>query len=416
MSTTITLTAAANAAAAAATVTVTGTTPSKTASATFKLAVRGTPGTLDMSWGTGGVTKGLSQIGAQATAIGFQKSGLPVVGGTGTEATVVRYTNAGVLDATFGTGGKTYLSGGGTGVAIDSTDRIYQCGGSTVRYTSSGSPDSSWGTGGAADRPGIAGLNAVALDLGGRLLIAGRDTLNVGAVYRSGSDGSVDSTWGVSDGHGDYFVSFNVQTTVYTPLAMAVQSVGRIIEVGHQQTQGGPSTNAFVSAATSTGSRDTNFGTTGLTLTANEQWLAVALQKDDSIVAAGFELPTNGSKFSVARYTAAGAVDVSFNDTGLATFAIGDGMNSQVNGVAVQSDGKIILAGDAESNGRSVMAVIRLDSKGALDPTFGPNAGIVLLPVATTTAGANAVAVGPDGMIYVVGHGDNDWAVARFWP
>jgi len=435
MSTTVTLTAAANASpVAAATITVTGTTPTKTANATFKLAVHGAPGTLDTSWGTAGVTKGLGEIGTQATGIGFQKSGLPVVGGyVGVQYAVARYTTTGVLDSTFGTKGKTYLAvpngannfvSMANALVIDANDLIYQAGSISggnapsqqVRYTAGGVADGTWGTAGIADIVGAMDLHATVLDSMGKVLIGGHDKLQSGCTYRTTTTGGPDSSWGIDDGSGDYCADTDVNTTVYAPQGLALQSGGRVIAVGSPKPAGQASTGAFIAGISSTGSVDTNFGTMGRTLTTSSQWTSVAVQQDDSIVAAGYQMG-GIDKFCAARFTKAGAPDTTFNDTGVATITVGDSAtSSQANGVAIQSDGKVVLAGNATSSGRSVMAIVRLDSKGALDKTFGPNGGIVLLPVATTTAGANAVAIGPDGMIYVVGHGDNDFAVARFWP
>jgi uncharacterized delta-60 repeat protein len=73
---------------------------------------------------------------------------------------------------------------------------------------------------------------------------------------------------------------------------------------------------------------------------------------------------------AVLRYTTAGALDTTFSSDGKVTAAIGADHDA-ANGVAVQADGKIVVAGFAYFGGSQDLALARFTTAGALDTTFG---------------------------------------------
>src|SRR5262249_61389925 len=77
------------------------------------------------------------------------------------------------------------------------------------------------------------------------------------------------------------------------------------------------------------------------------------------------------------RGAAPGDLDPTFGSGGAAILAVG--VHSSADALAVQSDGKILAAGYIFDGSLCNMAIIRLDSTGALDPTFG-SGGVVSLP------------------------------------
>src|SRR5262245_37081086 len=94
---------------------------------------------------------------------------------------------------------------------------------------------------------------------------------------------------------------------------------------------------------------------------------------------------------------APGDLDATFGTGGAAMPAVG-----AANALAVQNDGKILAAGYIFDGSSSNMGIIRLDSTGTLDPTFG-SGGVVTLP-AGTQAIAYAIAIQPtDNKILVAG-------------
>jgi uncharacterized delta-60 repeat protein len=131
--------------------------------------------------------------------------------------------------------------------------------------------------------------------------------------------------------------------------------------------------------------------------------------------------PTND--FAVARLNADGSLDAGFNGTGtqLVAFNLGGNNNDGARAVALQPDGRIVLAGYAERQAPNYdFAVVRLNANGTLDPAFN---GTGRQTVAFDVGGgrddeANSVVVQPGGKLLVAGFAqqgptDYDFAVAR---
>jgi uncharacterized delta-60 repeat protein len=125
------------------------------------------------------------------------------------------------------------------------------------------------------------------------------------------------------------------------------------------------------------------------------------LQADGNILAAGLESLPAGAEFLLQRYTTSGNLDASFGSSGTVTLKVGGGSSTGANGVAVQSDGKIVLAGEADFKPGAEFALARYTSSGSLDTTFG-NKGIV-----NTQLGSSdfpyAILIQPDGKIIAGG-------------
>lgn len=136
---------------------------------------------------------------------------------------------------------------------------------------------------------------------------------------------------------------------------------------------------------------------------------------------------TSGDDFVVARFNANGTLDTSFNFNGLVTIDFDGGAGwDDCAGIALQSDGKIVVAGSTYSptpNGID-FAVARLNVDGTLDPTFGTGTGKVR--IGFDLAGgqsdqAHAVAIQADGKIVVAGSAETasngtDFAAVRLLP
>jgi uncharacterized delta-60 repeat protein len=108
--------------------------------------------------------------------------------------------------------------------------------------------------------------------------------------------------------------------------------------------------------------------------------VAAARQSDQKILVAGYGRQTGftDSDFFVARFTAAGQYDTSFSTDGMAWvfFDQGDGDNDILGAMALQSDGRIVVAGDVDvSGGDEDAGFARLTPTGALDPTFDGDGG-----------------------------------------
>jgi uncharacterized delta-60 repeat protein len=115
----------------------------------------------------------------------------------------------------------------------------------------------------------------------------------------------------------------------------------------------------------------------------------------------------------VARYLADGSLDRTFGDGGKVTVLLGG--DSRAQAVAVQADGKVVLAGWAcgpTIAGSCDFAVARLDASGSLDPGFGAG-GVALVDFGGSYERAYAMALLPGGRVAVAGYSDRDFALAR---
>src|SRR5262249_11182498 len=122
------------------------------------------------------------------------------------------------------------------------------------------------------------------------------------------------------------------------------------------------------------GTLDSGFDSDGKLTTAlstsSDYAYAVAVQPDGKIVVAGHSY--NGSNYDVAvvRYNADGTLDASFDSDGKVTTPVGTS-NDYAQDVTVQPDGKIVVAGSSSSGTETDMAVVRYNADGSLDTSFG---------------------------------------------
>ena len=167
------------------------------------------------------------------------------------------------------------------------------------------------------------------------------------------------------------------------------------------------------------GDLDTTFNGTGVVTTSIDGSTAfsVAVQPDGKIVAAGQSFSQGRSNFAVARYESDGNLDLTFKGTGVVTTPISSTFDFNPY-LAIQPDGKIVLAGASGMSDKADFAVVRYESDGDLDPAFNAT-GIVTTSI---TAGADvgrSIALQPDGKIVVAGDSSkgsfiSDFAVARY--
>jgi uncharacterized delta-60 repeat protein len=180
---------------------------------------------------------------------------------------------------------------------------------------------------------------------------------------------------------------------------------------------------ALISAAR--GDLDPTFGSGGKVTTdfgGNESAWGVAVQPDGKAVVAGTRFDTGPSDdFVLARYTVSGALDPTFDGDGKVTTDFG-GRSDGADDVALQRDGKIVAVG---SGFPAVVhpldfALARYNRDGTLDTTFG-NGGKVLTTFAPNSIeSASAVVIQSDGKIVAAGHTrsgpSREFAVARYLP
>lgn len=201
--------------------------------------------------------------------------------------------------------------------------------------------------------------------------------------------------------------------------AVTVQTDNKIIIVGSSEL---PSLQLLLARYTANGSLDTaTFNTAGdtpgtqtLLVGSRTEGLGIALQSDGKIVVTGYAIQSQ-TNMILARYNTDGTPDTGFNSpNGYVTLPIGEG--TQANAVGIQSiggnAGKIIVAGVSVMNGIPNFALARFSSSGVLDTTFGTN-GITLTQIGTLAL-IKSIAIQSDDKIVAVGNSNNQITIARY--
>ena len=160
-------------------------------------------------------------------------------------------------------------------------------------------------------------------------------------------------------------------------------------------------------AVAAAGGLDNSFSGDGKAVTdftPRHDWAsAIVVQSDGKVVVAGESGYGRGARFGVARYRTNGTLDASFGGDGKVTTNLTTGIDFAYD-MALQADGKIVVTGEAGylmQNPR--VGVVRYNPDGTLDATFGGGDGKVLTDVTRREDWGDGVAVEPDGKIVVGG-------------
>jgi uncharacterized delta-60 repeat protein len=194
--------------------------------------------------------------------------------------------------------------------------------------------------------------------------------------------------------------------------ALAVQPDLSSILVG--QVTYGAQTSLAITRLAPNGTIDPTFGTAGSATLApmgNASGRAVALQPDGKILVAGYTAGPNWN-FLVARYIPAGTRDATFGAAGKNIFDFGSG-NDFASAIAVQPDGKILVAGQVFNGARTVFGVCRLSSTGFLDKTFDVDGRQFYEFSVGPTHTLNAMVLQPDGKIVLGGTVGGNFGLVR---
>lgn len=130
----------------------------------------------------------------------------------------------------------------------------------------------------------------------------------------------------------------------------------------------------------------------------NDIAVAAALQPDGKVVLAGncVNMPGTGNMVCLARYKTDGTLDASFNGTGKVTTVLTN-VNSKLNAMALQTDGKIVVAGiNCQIAFSARFCAVRYNADGSLDESFnGTRIAIAQIRATLADETANAVACSP---------------------
>lgn len=321
----------------------------------------------------------------EVNAIDIQPDGKIVIGGfftsyNGATATrIARINPNGSLDSTFSAGANLVVSSihvrpdgkllvGGTFNALNGVAR-----GMIARIDSSGRIDNTFNP--------VTGANSFVYSLGlqpdGKSIIAGIFTQVNGAgrnrIARLNVDGSIDNSFQPGSG-----ADGGIQT-------ISIQPSGKILISGFFSSYNGFTRIGFARLNTD-GSLDTSFNTA---FSPNQIIFSIVTQPDGKIIAGG-SISTFGSltRRGLVRLNNDGSLDSSFNSA--------NGALGTVRSIMIQSDQKILIAGDfSRYNNILRNRIARLNSNSSLDTSFNPGTGF--------NGMVNVIALQPDGKLLVGG-------------
>ena len=190
---------------------------------------------------------------------------------------------------------------------------------------------------------------------------------------------------------------------------LVVQPNNQIVAVGYVKNGTSGDKNVFVMRYTTTGSLDTSFNGTGIRIddvdgtNSDNEASSVMLDASGNIIVVG-KHGTTGA-FLIMRFTSSGARDTSFNTVGHVIQSIPGSSGDAASSVALQNQ-KIIVVGTATTTA-PVLAMIRLNSDGTLDTTFGSSGTVIAASAFAQALRAKKVLVQSDDKIIVTGAEEN---------
>jgi uncharacterized delta-60 repeat protein len=310
---------------------------------------------------------------------------------------IARLNSDGSVDGSFNPG--TGLDGDINAIAIQPDGRIVIGGyfngfdgvsrSGIARLNAEGSLDTSFDPGTGVEKAyTYPQVHTVALQGDGRIVIGGYFR-SVSGVARDGiaqlnADGSVDLSFDPGTG-----------LATYVALTVAALTNGQVLVGGvFERVNGVP--RRSMARLNADGSVDESFAGMGQS-NVLERVYALAVQPNGKVVIGGdFTMVGNTRRQHVARLNVDGSLDESF-DPGYVYL-------QRVSALALQPDGRVVIGGDFRSiDGVSRNCVARLMSDGSLDLGFDPGSGAEVRPFFPSDAFVHALALQPDGRILVAG-------------
>jgi uncharacterized delta-60 repeat protein len=406
----------------------------------FAVAHYNSNGTLDNGFGVEG--KVVTDYGGRSEwgyGLVRQGDGKLVLAGymltiAGSDFAMARYTDAGALDLGFSEDGWviTNLFGSsdqGLAAAMQPDDKLVVAGWvegldntdfAVARYYSNGSRDLSFDNDGRV----VTDINgnydyayAAAVQPDGRIVVAG--AANNGwdddfALVRYNSDGSLDATFDLDGRVISYYGEEN--DSIY---ALLVQPDGKLVVAGEVGTANGQ--DFALARYNADGSLDSSFGTGGWVVTNffgdDDHARALVRQADGKLLVAGYVYTGTEYDIALARYTANGILDTTFDGDGrVVTDVSGDDVG---HALALQGDGQILVAGWSFTGTNDDFVLLRYNANGSLDTGFDGD-GRVITDISGGDDHLIAVALQPNGKLVVAGSAYNndtthiDFALGRY--
>jgi len=268
---------------------------------------------------------------------------------------------------------------------------------------------------------GIDSAHSIILQADGKILVAGWSTNGSTtdlALVRYDNNGILDTTFDNIQHDGIITISFGYMLKGND---IALQKNGKILVAGSVFSNSPKFSDDFVVMRFNIdGSLDTSFSNDGIVITdfgiSDDVGNGIAIQADGRIIVAGYSRMTGlNYGFSLARYKEDGSLDNTFSDDGKVVTTFGP-QGSEGWDIAIQTDGKFIVSGYSSNGNSNDFAVIRYNIDGSLDSNFLNN-GIVTTNVNQFADLGYSVVVKPDKKIIVAGYSCNngcDFSLVRY--
>lgn len=274
----------------------------------------------------------------------------------------------------------------------------------------------------------------VALQQDGKIVAAGMIYDNDGPMkyhtylIRYNTNGTIDNSFGVN---GKVKTEVGTEDMAY---ALAIQADEKIVVVGNEtiivaidSTSASITSKPFLVRYNSSGTLDSAFGTDGihhlgmLNPYSKKYLSAIAIRPNGAIVTGGAVLYGQFNQMLLVSLNPDGTYNNSFGTNGIARVEIETGKDATLYDLALQPDGKLIIAGSSGAASlvappNTKVALARLLTNGLPDPAFG-NAGKVVTPISTSGASldiANSIDLQADGKIVAAGGSDKYLTLLRY--
>ena len=306
-------------------------------------------------------------------------------------------------------------------------------------YASNAQPlylDNMYGSNGSAINQ-VAGWNKIAHDIvqqqDGKIIAVGteyemnNDMYYFSLISRFRPNGEIDSSFGTN---GSVRLVTGNKNAVE---AVAIDATGKIYLAGNEYLVQGSAPNVqfvtlpFVAKLNADGTKDNSFGTAGVSklqlpsMYGEQSLAAIAVLPNNKILVGG-TVGASELRMVLVSLNIDGSYNNSFGNAGVGQYTMEANSNSSLWDMAIQTDGKILIAGTSESAtladpGNRVFAMARILSNGMIDNSFGVQ-GKVLTKVSPNSSFvedmAHKVLVQPDGKICLAGTSSNALAIARY--
>lgn len=405
-------------------------------------SLRAGSNSLDPSFGTDGVVRTDFGDSERVKALAIQPDGKLVAAGPRTlkappgvsppeptDFAIARYDRDGVLDSSFGPGGKvtTDFDRGydeATGLVVQPDGKLVVAGWSgrtgtpltfspaefaLARYNPDGTLDPEFGTRGRVMTSfgGHDEVSGLVLQPDGKVVVAGTSvavdrslpTWSI-ALARYTENGRLDQSFGSA---GRIKTSFGFPDA--EAHALVIQSDGKLVITGVARASAGGNLDFLLARFTPDGSLDTDFGTGGVVITSfssHSNAHALALDRNGNLVTAGI---MNNKDVALARYSPNGVLDPDFGQAGRVVLDFGgtDGAYA----LALDVDGNLLVAGGTGGTSSGLSAdflLLRLQPDGTLDDSFGID-GRLTADLGAPHEWTAALVIQPDGKPVAGGYG-----------